>query len=51
MNTEQVLRMINDVIGRHRGDERELLEALNVLSEGWEMRLEELENEEEDAGG
>lgn len=47
MNTEEVLQAVRDALGRHVGDERELMEALDAEAEGWRMRLAELGDEDE----
>ena len=47
MNTKEVLKAIDDALSRYVGDERELMEALAPLAEGWKMRLEELDDDDE----
>ncbi len=37
-----------DLFGSHEGDERELLEELDAVAEGWRMRLQELDDEASD---
>jgi len=36
------------LVGSHEGDERELLEELDAVAEGWRMRLQELDDEASD---
>lgn len=48
MNTDEVLKAIDEAIGQHKGSERELMEQLDTLAEGWRMRLQELEVDEKD---
>lgn len=45
MTTEEVLAKIREAIGKHDGDEMELLEELEAEYEGWRMRLQELDAE------
>ena len=47
MNTDEVCNAIYEAVGSHVGDEKNLLEELLAISEGWKMRLEELEADEE----
>lgn len=46
MTTEEVLKEIRSLLGRHTGGEKELLEELVAEAEGWIMRLEELDSDE-----
>jgi hypothetical protein len=46
MKTEQIIEGIRELLGKHQGDERELMEALDAEAEGWRMRLAELEADE-----
>lgn len=46
MKTCQVIDAIREAISKHAGPERELLEELLSESDGWKMRLDELEDEE-----
>lgn len=48
VNTKEVIQAIRTAMSRHKGSEKELYEALVDEASAWEMRLEELENEEED---
>ena len=45
MNLQDVLKAIDDAVCRYQGDEHALLEALDMLAHGWQMRLRELEDE------
>jgi hypothetical protein len=49
MNVEQVLQQVRDAISESDRSisEKDLYEALVAEAEGWKMRLEELEAEEE----
>ncbi len=47
MTTKQVLGKVREAISNHEGDERDLCEQLDAEAEGWRMRLEELDAEEE----
>jgi hypothetical protein len=47
VNTHQVIEEIRTLLSKHKGDERELYEELVNEASGWEMRLEELEEEAE----
>ncbi len=47
MTTDEVLRKVRDAVGSHTGDERELFEALEAEAEGWRMRLQELDDEQD----
>jgi hypothetical protein len=50
MTTKQVIAEIRKVMAKHKGSERDLYEQLCAEAEGWEMRLQELDEEEsEDA--
>ena len=44
---EAMLKAIRQAIGKCTASEREMLEELQCESEGWRMRLEELDEEEE----
>ena len=46
MNVKEILKTIDDALAQYEGDERELMEALAPMAEGWKMRLEELEDED-----
>jgi hypothetical protein len=46
VTTKEILNEIRRLLGRHVGSEKELLEELCAESEGWEMRLDELEDDE-----
>jgi hypothetical protein len=46
MTTKEVVNEVRRIISKHDGSEGDLLEALMTESEGWKMRLEELEEEE-----
>lgn len=46
MNTAEIIEAIRDLLGKHRGDERELMDALDSEAEGWRMRLRELQEDE-----
>jgi hypothetical protein len=48
MTTEEVCETINEAVGEHEGDEKDLLGELMDIAEGWRMRLEEIEEEEKD---
>ena len=48
MTTKEVLEEIRRVMSRHKGSERDLYEELVTEAEGWEMRLQELDAEEEE---
>jgi hypothetical protein len=48
LNTEEVIKEIRMAIARHLGSEKELLEALMTEADGWDMRLEELGEDEEE---
>lgn len=46
MNTKQIIDGIRKLLGQSDGkNERELMEALVSESDGWRMRLQELEEE------
>lgn len=47
MNTEQMLIEIRSLIAKCRAPEREVYEALCSEADGWEMRLQELDEAEE----
>lgn len=47
MTTEEVLKAVRNAVGSHTGDERELYEALEADAEGWRMRLQELDDEDD----
>lgn len=46
MNTDAVLKLIDEALSMHEGDELELMQALDTLAEGWRMRRQELEADE-----
>jgi hypothetical protein len=48
MTTERVLIAVRTAIASHEGDEKELYQALCEEADTWEMRLHELENDDED---
>jgi hypothetical protein len=48
LTTAQVIEIIRQTMGRHVGSEKSLYDALTDEASGWEMRLQELEAEEED---
>lgn len=45
MTTKEVIDELRRLIGRHRGSEKELLEALVLEADCWSMRLEELDDD------
>ena len=47
MNTKEVLKAIDDALGKYEGDELELMQALESLADGWKMRRQELEDDAE----
>ena len=47
MTAEQVIAEIRRVMAKHVGDEAELLDALLTEADGWQMRLEEIEDVDE----
>lgn len=47
MTTKEVIDAIRKIMAKHDGSEKEFCEALVDESEGWRMRLEELEEEED----
>lgn len=47
MDTKDVLKAIDYALSKYEGDELELMQALESLSEGWKMRRQELEDENE----
>lgn len=47
MNIEQTLDKIRDAISQCDASEKDLFEALDCEAEGWRMRLQELEDEDE----
>ncbi len=49
MTIERMLEEVRDVIARCDASEKETYEALLDEAAGWEMRLRELEAEEDDA--
>ncbi len=48
MNAKQIVEKLRELLSKYKGDEKELLEALDSEAEGWRMRLQELEEEEND---
>lgn len=48
MTTTEVIAEIRRVMTLHDGPEEELYEALLSEAEGWEMRLEEIDDVDED---
>ena len=50
MTVDQVLKIIRDAVGSCTASERELFEALDAEAEGWRMRLQELDDEDEEQG-
>ena len=42
-----MLNAVWELISRHEGAEKELYEELTAETEGWRMRLEELEDDED----
>jgi hypothetical protein len=46
MTTKEIIDSIRDTLAKHDGDERELYNQLMSEAAGWEMRLQELEDEE-----
>jgi len=46
MTTKETLEAIRNLLGKHVGNERDLLESLEAESEGWRMRIQELDEEE-----
>lgn len=46
MNLDQVMNEIRSSMAKFDGSEKELYEYLMSEAEGWEMRLQELEDEE-----
>ena len=49
MNTKEVIEAIRNIMAEHKGAERELYEALVDEASGWKMRLEEIEQEEDES--
>jgi len=47
MDAKEVLKAIDAALSRYVGDERELMEVLAPIAEGWKMRLEELDDDDE----
>jgi hypothetical protein len=47
LNTQDVLKLIDYALKLAEGDELELMRALDSLAEGWRMRRQELEDENE----
>ena len=45
---KETIQAIQDAVSNCDAPERELYEELHALSEGWRMRLDEIEQEEED---
>jgi len=48
MTAKEVCANVMRLVGSHEGDERELLEELDAVAEGWRMRLQELDDEASD---
>lgn len=48
MSIDEILNAIDDLLSKHEGDELALMEALDSKAEGWRMRREELEDEQDD---
>jgi hypothetical protein len=46
MTTKKICNEIMNIVSQHTGDERDLLEELESIAEGWKMRLEELDEED-----
>jgi hypothetical protein len=49
MNIREALNEIRRIMSRCNASEKELYEALCEEAEGWQMRLQELQEEDEDA--
>lgn len=51
MNLKETLEAVRDAVGKcdRRVTEIELMRALDAEAEGWRMRLQELEDEQEDS--
>lgn len=50
MTAKEIVNEIRRLLGKHRGTERDLYEALCSEAEGWNERLTELENEDKEQG-
>lgn len=48
-DVQETLKKIRKALGEYDGDEKALLEELHAESEGWRMRLQELDLEAEDS--
>ena len=48
MNEKQIVEAIRKLMAQHKGSEKALYEELCSEADGWSMRLEELEAEEEE---
>ncbi len=48
MTTEEVIAEVRRVMSKHQGSEKDLLNALCTEADGWEMRLDELDDENDD---
>ena len=47
MNAQQVAEQIQRALDQFDGDELDLMEALAPIAEGWRMRLQELQDEQD----
>lgn len=48
MSAEEILEAIGDLLGKHDGDELELMEALCDTAISWRMRRDELRDEDDE---
>jgi hypothetical protein len=48
MNTEKIIQEIRRLLGQHKGSERELYAALCEEADCWAMRLQELEEDDDE---
>lgn len=48
MNIRNGIEAIDQIVGKMEGDELDVMEALESLSEGWRMRAQELRDEQDE---